>query len=179
MTLTHSLGQSFGLLYSINVSNSTINRFIPGYLKELQEGFAEELALFTSQLNAVRQKIERGEELPPSFGKYIIERQEDLGLSDNEAAYLAGSMFGAGSDTTASAISISVLAAACYPQEQERVREELERVVGVERPPTLMDRDNLPQTMAWVLEILRWRPVIAGGLPHKATKDIIWVRSSY
>ena len=145
----------------------------------MQEGFAEELALFTSQLNVIRQNIERGEEVPPSFGKYIIERQEELGLSDNEAAYLAGGMFGAGSDTTASGISLSVLAATCYPQELERVREELERVVGMERPPTLMDEDELPQTMAWVLEILRWRPVIAGGLPHKATKDIIWVRSSY
>lgn len=100
-------------------------------------------------------------------------------MSDNEAAYLAGGMFGAGSDTTASGISLSVLAAACYPQEQERVRKELERVVGMERPPKLMDQDELPQTMAWVLETFRWRPVTAGGLLHKSTKDIIWVRSSH
>jgi cytochrome P450 len=98
-------------------------------------------------------------------------------LSDNEAAYLAGSVFGAGSDTTAAGISISVLAAACYPMEQQRVWEELESVVGRERAPTLMDQDKLPQTMAWVLEILRWRPVTAGGFPHKATRDILWVRS--
>jgi len=141
----------------------------------LKEGFAEELALFTSQLNAVRKKIERREEVPPSFGKYIVERQAELGLSDNETAYLAGGLFGAGSDTTASAISTSVLAAACYPQEQARVREELEDVVGMERLPTLVDQDKLPQTMAWVLETFRWRPVVAGGVPHKSTKDIIWV----
>lgn len=46
----------------------------------------------------------RGEEVPASFGKYLIEQQASLGLSDNEMAYLAGSMFGAGSDTSASAI---------------------------------------------------------------------------
>ena len=93
-------------------------------------------------------------------------------MSDNEAAYLAGGMFGAGSDTTASGISLSVLAATCYPQELERVREELERVVGMERPPTLMDEDELPQTMAWVLETFRWRPVTAGGLIHKSTNPV-------
>jgi cytochrome P450 len=152
-------------------------RYIPGYLHDLQEGHDEELKLFTSQLNHVRQKIERGDEMTQSFGKYVLERQKELKLSDNEAAYLVGSIFGAGSDTTASGISISVLAAACYPIEQQQVWEELERVVGRERAPTLMDQDKLPQTMAWVLEVLRWRPITAGGFPHKATRDILWVRS--
>ena len=98
-------------------------------------------------------------------------------MSDSEAAYLVGSVFGAGSDTTASGISISVLAAACYPTEQQRVWEELDSVIGRERAPTLADQDQLPQTMAWVLEVLRWRPITAGGFPHKATRDILWVRN--
>ena len=42
-------------------------------------------------------------------------------------------MFGAGSDTTASAISISILAAACYPEAHAKVREELDKVIGKER----------------------------------------------
>lgn len=35
----------------------------------------------------------------PCFVTYLIDRQEEYGLSDHELAYLAGSMFGAGSDT--------------------------------------------------------------------------------
>ena len=139
----------------------------------------EELTLFKSQLQSVRQKMECGEEVPQSFGKYLLERQKELELSDDETAYLAGSMFGAGSDTTASAISISVLAAACYPKEQQRVWDELESVVGRERPPTMEDQDKLPRTMAWVLETFRWRPVTAGGFPHRSTRDIIWVRQFF
>jgi cytochrome P450 len=42
-------------------------------------------------------------------------------------------MFGAGSDTTASAISVAVMAAACYPEAAERVRKELDTVLGKER----------------------------------------------
>jgi len=149
-------------------------RYIPGYLKELQDGYAEESELFTSQLAEVRRKVERGEMVSQSFAQYVIERQQELKLSDLEAAYLVGGMFGAGSDTSASAVSISVLAAARYPEAQERVWEELDRIIGNERLPTLMDQDRLPQTMAWVLETFRWRPVTAGGLAHKSTKDIIW-----
>jgi hypothetical protein len=29
--------------------------------------------------------------------------------------------------------------------------------------PTFADQDNLPQTMAFILETYRWRPVSAGG----------------
>ena len=54
-------------------------------------------------------------------------------MSDNETAYLAGSMFGAGSDTTASAISVAVMAAACYPEAQRWVQEELDQVLGKDR----------------------------------------------
>lgn len=75
----------------------------------------------------------KGEEVANSFGKYLLERQQELGLSDDETAYLAGSMFGAGSDTTASAISIGVLAAACYPEAQAKVQEELDAVIGRNR----------------------------------------------
>lgn len=46
--------------------------------------------------------LQKNNEASPSFGKYLIERQQELGLSDDEVAYLAGSMFGAGSDTVSS-----------------------------------------------------------------------------
>lgn len=151
-----------------------ILRYVPGYLTELKEGHAEELALFKSQLGEVRKSMERGEEVPQSFGKYLLERQVELELSDDEVAYLAGSMFGAGSDTTASAISIAVMAAACYPETQKRVQDELDQVIGNQRAPTCADQSDLPQAMAYVLETLRWRPVSAGGFAHKATKDLVW-----
>lgn len=138
------------------------------------EGHAEELSFFKSLLDITRQGLQRGDS-PPSFGKYLLEHQEELELSGDEAAYLAGSMFGPGSDTTSAAISVSIMAAALYPQYQQRVWQELEAVVGKERPPTFADQDMLPLTMAWVFETFRWRPVVPGGFPHKATRDIIWV----
>lgn len=147
-------------------------RFLPGYLKPLREGHVEELSLFRNLLEEVRASPAP----PPSFGGYLLERQATLGLSDDETAYLAGSFFGAGSDTTASAISIALMAAAKYPETQLPVRREL---LALGRPPTFADKDVLPQTMAFVYESFRWRPVSAGGFPHRATQDIIWVRTTY
>ena len=48
-------------------------------------------------------------------------------------ASLSGGLFAAGSDTSASAIAVSVMAAACFPEKQRLVQEELDRVVGRDR----------------------------------------------
>lgn len=149
-------------------------RYVPGYLRELEEGHREELGLFKRKLFEVKAKMDAGQQLPPSFGKYLLEQQSSLGLTFDETSYLAGSMFGAGSDTTASAISITVMACARYPEEHQKVKDELDAVIGRERPPTLADQPLLPLTHAFVLETFRWRPVSAGGFAHKSTRDIVW-----
>jgi cytochrome P450 len=88
-------------------------------------------------------------------------------------AYVAGAMFGAGAETTASAITIIIMAAALHPEAQNKVLEELDKVVGRERLPSFADRQMLPQVIAFTLESLRWRPVNV-GIAHRATKDVIW-----
>ncbi|KAJ7149510.1 cytochrome P450 [Mycena crocata] len=157
-----------------NVDVFPFLRYIPGYLRPLQEAHAEELKLFGGQLNAVRQKKEAYEELPDCLARYLIENESMHGLSTNEMAYLAGSMFGAGSGTSSSAIAAAVKAAACFPKAQARVQAELDAIVGRDRAPTLEDRDMLPQTMAFMLETFRWKPALPLGIFHRATKPILW-----
>lgn len=90
-------------------------------------------------------------EVNPCFVTYLLEGQEELGLSDDELAYLAGSMFGAGSDTvcillvrsahtpeltllqTGGVLAFFVMASARYPDAQRRVQAQLDAVVGRER----------------------------------------------
>ncbi|KAK7443263.1 hypothetical protein VKT23_015860 [Stygiomarasmius scandens] len=138
------------------VDSFPILKYFPGYLSQLKAFHREELDLFRSQLDAVRAKMGRGEDVQPCFAKYLIENQTQYDLSDNETAYLAGSMFGAGSDTTAAAISIVIMAAATHPDTQIKVQEELDRVIGLERYPTFADQASLPFTTAFFLETYRW-----------------------
>ncbi|KAG1724531.1 cytochrome P450 [Suillus lakei] len=155
------------------VDTYPILRFVPGYLSQLKMRREEDRALFNGQLDVVRRQMHEGT-AGPSFARFILEHQKQYQLEDKELAYVAGGMFGAGSDTTASAITIMTMAAAIHPDAQARVQEELDDVVGRSRLPTFGDQEMLPQVTAFMLESLRWRPVSLGGFPHRATKDIFW-----
>lgn len=54
----------------------------------------------------------------------------------------SGSLFGAGSDTTVSALTIVLLAAAAFPKELEIVQAELDRVVGPDRSKSIQQLDK-------------------------------------
>jgi len=62
-----------------------------------------------------------------------VEKQTEYQLDNDEAAYLVGSLFGAGSDTTVSALTIVFLAAVAFPTKLKAIHDELDRVVGRDR----------------------------------------------
>ncbi|KIY70581.1 cytochrome P450 [Cylindrobasidium torrendii FP15055 ss-10] len=145
-------------------------KYVPFYGRELRQWHRDEQALFSRQLNSVRTRLVIG----GCFGKYLIESQKELGLDNDEMAYLAGTMFGAGSATTASTISFILQAAACFPEAQQAVQDQLDFVVGKDRAPTFAERDALPLVTAFVMEVCRWRPVGGSGFAHRASRDVIW-----
>ncbi|KAH7918059.1 cytochrome P450 [Leucogyrophana mollusca] len=148
-------------------------KYLPWYGRDLKRGHELDTQLFTGQLNKVKQQL-GDDEAGPSFGKYLLEHEQDYGLSEKEMAFLAGSFFAAGSDTTALALCIVILAAARHPEAQAKVQAELDTVVGNQRAPTFSDESMLPQVQAFILECMRWRPIAPSGVPHRATQDIIW-----
>ncbi|KAF9235332.1 cytochrome P450 [Melanogaster broomeanus] len=167
-----------------------ILRYVPGYGRDLKKYHEFELSLYRDQLGRVKNEMSR-KEAGPSFGKTLLETIGDHRLSYDEMAYLAGGLYGAGSDTTSVAISFVIMAAARHPEAQARVQEELDMVVGTDRGesmrcriymydltpplvPTFEDWNSLPQLHAFISEALRWRPVSPTGFPHRATQDIIW-----
>lgn len=59
----------------------------------------------------------------------------------------------------------------CVVQVQRRIQEELDRQVGLDRPPHLSDRGRLPYLEATIREVLRIRPVAPLLIPHVALSD--------
>ena len=57
------------------------------------------------------------------------------------------------------------LAMIAHPEKQRKCQEEIERVIGRSRMPTLADQNNLPYVRATIRELLRWRPVTPLGGP--------------
>ena len=64
---------------------------------------------------------------------------------------------------TTTLMSWFMLGMTVFPDVQKKCQEELDRVVGRSRMPTLADRDSLPYMRATLRELLRWRPVTPLG----------------
>ena len=70
-----------------------------------------------------------------------------------------------------------MLAMIAYPEVQKKCQEELDRVVGRSRMPTLKDRESLPYIRATVRELFRWRtPTPIGELLSNINHSINWIR---
>jgi cytochrome P450 len=104
------------------------------------------------------------------FTRSFLDNQERYQLSDDEGAYVVSTLFEAGSGTTAAAMMSFCLAILQHPEWQIQMQAELDRVVG-DGMPGFEDRLNLPTVRAVIKEVLRWRPVTAGGVPHLLTQD--------
>ncbi|CVL08709.1 related to cytochrome p450 [Fusarium mangiferae] len=102
----------------------------------------EELSLFRELQYDVCRALEKGSDAQ-CLTRTFLENKDGYQLSDDEGAYVIGTLFEAGSGTTA---------------------------VG-DRMPEFEDIPNLPTVRAVIREVLRWRPVAAGGFPHQLTKD--------
>lgn len=72
---------------------------------------------------------------------------------------------------TVSSIGTFFLMMALTPEVQIKAQDEIDRVVGTGRLPTLADRNRLPYVSAVVKEVFRWHPVVPMGVPHMSTAD--------
>ncbi|KAI8939181.1 hypothetical protein NX059_005013 [Plenodomus lindquistii] len=138
----------------------------------------EEAAANMSLLELVRSDMReaksQGGDVPDSLCKLLLElrEKEHIPLSDRNFSSIPASIFGAGSDTTASTLSTAFLALVTHPEVLHAAHKELDAVIGPDRTPSFDDEPNLPYIRAFVKEVLRWRPVaVLGATPHATTED--------
>ncbi|KAH0342002.1 putative cytochrome P450, partial [Aureobasidium melanogenum] len=108
---------------------------------------------------------------------YYLSNPAQHGVTDLQAAYMAGGLVEAGSETTSSTLNNFVLAMVLFPEAQKKAQEEIDQAVGM-RLPTWEDEANLPYVRALVKEVLRWRPVNKFGMPH-CTSDDDWYEGHF
>ncbi|KAK7756776.1 hypothetical protein SLS62_001219 [Diatrype stigma] len=114
----------------------------------------------------------------PSYVSEEIERAGGLDKITEDDRHVtkwsAASLYTGGADTSVSTMQTFFLAMLVYPEVQRKAQEEIDRVVGIQRLPTLEDRSKLPYVDAVVSESLRWHPVAPMGLPHVPIQDDIY-----
>ncbi|KAK3368604.1 putative cytochrome P450 [Podospora didyma] len=120
----------------------------------------------------LRNVLNVGESKPGwNWAKSMLSAKETKNMSRTELSYIIGNLYEAGSESSAVVMSVFVMAAVLYPEMMQKAQEEVDRVVGPDRMPTFDDLANLPYIHAIVKELLRWRPVTPGGIPHAVTED--------
>ncbi|KAI5119818.1 hypothetical protein M0805_006951 [Coniferiporia weirii] len=113
----------------------------------------------------------------PSMMSRLVEENtgEDGCVHDEETiANVTGISYLAGADTSVSTILTFILAMVLNPDVQRRAQEEIDRVIGRDRLPTLEDRQGLPYVNAVCDECLRWQPVTPIGGPRGLEEDDVY-----
>ncbi|XP_073713848.1 cytochrome P450 2K1-like [Misgurnus anguillicaudatus] len=97
--------------------------------------------------------------------------ENDSQFNDLNLLMTVSNLFAAGTDTTGTTLRWGLLLMAKYPQIQDRVHEEIDRVLDG-REPVTEDRKNLPYTDAVIHEIQRLVNLVPLNLPHQTSCDV-------
>ena len=84
-------------------------------------------------------------------------------------------LFLAGSETTSTYLAYLLMYSVNFPAVQKRVQEEIDRVVGRSRIPSLTDKEELPYTNAFIYEVLRH----ANITPFSGSKNAVTFEGSF
>ncbi|KAH9929348.1 cytochrome P450 [Fomitopsis serialis] len=110
----------------------------------------------------------------PSIISGLIEDAMKQGnLPEEQADIINGCsvLYGAGTDTTKTSLLTFILAMVLHSDVYQKAQDEVDRVIGSDRLPTLADRDDLPYVQCVLKEVYRWNPPVPLGIPHYLTED--------
>ncbi|KAG8694201.1 hypothetical protein FRC09_009998 [Ceratobasidium sp. 395] len=127
-----------------------------------------------------------------SFTSKLLQPEDNQPL-DNETKEniksIAATLYGAGSDTTVSAVQSFFLAMTLYPDVQAKAQAEIAAYMrqkstsdGQSRMILPADRPNLPYTSALVRELLRWHPILNIVAHRSSNQDdcnVVWEGKVY
>ncbi|CAB3385769.1 Hypothetical predicted protein [Cloeon dipterum] len=166
MDMTGCLFNHFPILRYVLPEASGYNYYMTCHQKLLQ----------FLQAELLRHKTTYMEDSPRDFMDVFIaesntRKDEDSNYTDIQLMAICMDMFMAGSDTTNKSLSFGFLHFLRQPHVVRKIQEEIDSVVGRERPVTLDDRHNMPYTEAAVNESIRVFAAHAIAVPHRAMAD--------
>jgi cytochrome P450 len=154
-------------------------RKLPDWILPLQarakESFRKERELYVGHWLTAKEAVKAGT-IRPCFCVGMAQAQLEEGFSDEQAAYISGTLLEAGSDTTSNTLYAFVQAMLLFPEVQKKAQDEIDRVVGKDRLPNMEDEPDLQYIRGCVKESLRWMPTtILGSVPHAVTRDDVYM----
>ena len=163
-----ALGATFAKLLAFIVPGAN---FLRGFQTTAKSYIASRLDKTTSTYNLIdepenfiemslKEKHENKDN--PEFNEQFFDREHII-----RSCY---AFFVAGSATTQEYLEWWFLLMASNPEVQEKMREEVDRVIGSDRA-ALVHRTKMPYTEAVIHEVHRYATLVSLNLPHVATED--------
>lgn len=119
------------------------------------------------------ESLKEGDGLVAAFIKLLEKENEKAGYKviDDLRGFIVEAFF-ASTDTTTTALMNAFALLLRYPDYARKLQGEIDLVVGKSRKPNLNDRDNMPFTKAFILEVNRYTSEVPLALPHKVLHDV-------
>ena len=94
-------------------------------------------------------------------------------ILEAQLVYSLSDLFVGGTETTSTAIRWAILFLLHHPGVQNTIQQELDKVIGQSRLPSLDDRNSLPYVEAFLAEVLRLGNLTPLSLQHSNERDAV------
>ncbi|KAF8066014.1 cytochrome P450 [Lyophyllum atratum] len=147
--------------------------FLSPWRKQALENAREEVKLFGRLVSGVKKKMENQHIDIECFAARLWDQQAKLELDFEDVARIAGTSFGAGTDTTDATVEWFLIAMILYPHTLIAAQEEIDAALGgdEESIPSFSMIGQLPYCAALVKEVFRWAPAAPACFPHYSEAD--------
>ncbi|KAG8003541.1 Cytochrome P450 2J6 [Nibea albiflora] len=164
-------GSVWGMLYE---SFPNVMKHLPGPHNKMFSHFDSILEFIGDEVESHKKNLDRNN--PRDYiDTFIIEienhKESDLGFTETNLAMCSTDLFLAGTETTSTTLLWALVYLIKYPDIQDKVHAEIDRVIGQARLPSMGDRPNLPYTDAVIHEIQRMGNIVPLNAPRMAAKD--------
>ncbi|XP_057562678.1 cytochrome P450 2U1 isoform X2 [Hippopotamus amphibius kiboko] len=149
-----------------------------GPFKELRQ-IEKDLTIFLKKIIKDHRESLDVENPQDFIDMYLLHVEEERKNNSNSSFdedylfYIIGDLFIAGTDTTTNSLLWCLLYMSLNPDIQEKVHEEIERVIGGDRAPSVTDKARMPYTEATIMEVQRLSVVVPLSIPHMTSEKTV------
>lgn len=178
--LLHRLDKIFriGLQVSVTLSVAPCLQHLPGDLFNIKwvKGNVKRFNEYFSELYEEHKVMFN----PKDCRDFIDHFIKEMEANDSEAntsftlkqlCFILADLFGAGTETTATALRWAILFLLNYPDIQQKLHTEIDNVISNDRLPSLNDKPKLPYIEAFTMEVLRFSNIAPVSVPHAVSQE--------